>query len=175
MEDSITINPTPVLNDDKNNIINERIYTSINNASCDCRTIRLLKNLIAGRYGELTALHTYLFQNIILGNSNPNLTTALNNILLDEVLHTKLLGNAILSFGGVPRFSNGQGNFWSARNVNYSTNTSDFINSNISLLQRQINDYRQAISKISNQSLISLLNEIIEDKNKHIKILQGLI
>ena len=42
-----------------------------------------------------------------------------------------LLGNAITSFGGNPRFSNGQGTPWSTRNINYENDIPTFLKNNI--------------------------------------------
>lgn len=150
-----------------------RNYTPITNATCDCRVVRILKNLISGRFGSLTGVHSYLFQNIISNSLEKNLANTLNNLSLEELLHTKLLGNAIQSFGGSPRFSNGQGSFWSTRNVNFQTNQNQFIRNNIQREQRAIKDLQRAISQITNQSLIALLSEIIEDKQNHITILNS--
>ena len=152
-----------------------RTYTKITNATCDCRTIRILKNLLSGRFGELTGIHSYLFQNIISNGINQNLANALNNLSLEELLHANLLGNAILNFGGTPRFSNGQGTFWSGRNVNYQTDQNSFIRSNISREERSIRDYEDAIARVNNESLRQLLREIIEDKRQHIIILNSFL
>lgn len=171
-QEDIIITPSP--QPKKDIAPTNRTYTPITNAFCDCRTIRILKNLLSGRYGELTGLHSYLFQNILTNNLNDSLSNALNNIFSEELLHAQLLGNAIISFGGTPRFSNGQGSFWSARNVNYQTNQNDFINSNILREQRAIRELQNAIARVTNQSLQQLLREIIEDKDRHIQILRGL-
>lgn len=168
-QDQIIITPTPT--PPKDVTPEGKIYTQITNASCDCRTVRLLKNLLSGRYGSLTGINSYLFQNILSDGINSNLANDLKNLSLEELLHATLLGNAIQSFGGIPRFSNGQGSFWSARNVNYLTDQNTFIRNNIAREERIIRDYQQAISKITNQSLIALLNEIISDKQRHILIL----
>lgn len=157
---------TPVPQNDGN--FETKKYTQISNASCDCKTVRILKRLLSGRYGSLTGINSYLFQNIISSQINNNLAKTLNELSLEELLHASLIGNAIQSFGGMPRFSNGQGTFWSARNVNYETNQNQFIRNNILREECAIKELEQAILQVSNQSLISLLKEIILDKQSHI-------
>lgn len=168
-QEDIVITPVPK----KDTSTDGRKYTQITHATCDCKVVRILKNLLSGRYGSLTGLHSYLFQNILSNNTNQNLKNALNALSLEELLHAQLLGNAIQSFGGVPRFSNGQGSFWNARNVNYITDVPQFIRANIAREQRIIQEYQSAVSKITNESLKLLLNEIIQDKQRHITILNS--
>ena len=173
-QDQIIITPTPTI-PPKDIAPVGRSYTPISGASCDCRTVRLLKNLLSGRFGELTGIHTYLYQNLISNGTNQNLANALNELSLEELLHANLLGNAIVNFGGNPRFSNGQGTFWSGRNINYETNQNTFLRNNILREQRAIQNYQDAINRITNQSLKQLLGEIIADKNRHIQVLQSYI
>lgn len=152
-----------------------RRYTNITNAFCDCPTLRILRSLFSGRFGEMTTFNTLLFQRLISDRFNPALATALREIALEDFLHMELLGNAIISFGGVPRFTNGQGGFWSARNINYNTNVNDFLRYNILGKERSIREYERAISRVTNESLRQLFREIIEDERRHIDIFRGFI
>lgn len=147
-------------------------YTQITGAFCDQRTVRILRRLLAGRWGELSAVTTYIFQHII-SCGDDNLANALRLIALDEMRHMELLGSAIVSFGGIPRFSS-EGSFWSARNTNYQTAPAIFIADNIRAEQRAIRNYEDAIQRVSNPSLRALLGEIVEDERRHIQIFEGL-
>ncbi len=148
-------------------------YTPITNASCDCRTIRILKSLLGGRFGEFTNLSTYLYQQFITKTLNSTLADNLSNIINQKLRHIELLGNAIASFGGNPRFTNGQGTPWSSRFVNYTTNQQTFLRNNINAEEKAIAEYEKAISQVNNESLKQLLREIIEDERRHIQIFQS--
>ena len=147
-----------------------RAYPNIINATCDCGVVRLLKGLVGGRFGELTLFNTLLFQRMLSQNSNEKLFNALSEIEQEDLKHIELLSNAITNFGGVPRFTNGQGSSWSARNVNYETNFNNFLRDNINFKERAIKEYERVITRIVNESLKELLNQIIEDENRHIVI-----
>ena len=152
----------------------ERRYTQINGATCDCCTVRLLKQLLGGRFGALTSLNTYLFQSFVSGQ-NTRLLQELNRIVLSSLKHTQLLGNAITIFCGLPRFSNGQGTLWSGRFVDYGVNSNLFLRENIVREERAIRQIQNALARITNESLRLLLNEIIQDKQAFIITFQSLL
>lgn len=157
---------TPIGNDISN-------YTPITNASCDCRTIRILKSLLSGRLGEFTGVSTYLYQHFVINTLNSALANSLSQIAIQEMRHMELLGNAIISFGGNPRFTNGQGTPWSSRFVNYTQNQQSFLQNNIRAEEMAIASYENAISQVTNESLKQLFREIIEDERRHIRIFQS--
>lgn len=167
---------TPSENENNTNLRGDtrRRYTQITNATCEISTVRILRGLLAGQDGEMSAINTYVFQGLITNNPSSNIAQTLRNIAEDEMRHMELLGSAIVSFNGVPRYTNGQGNFWSARNVNYALNPSAFIADNIRAEEKAIRNYERAITRVRNESLITLLREIIEDERRHIELLRGL-
>lgn len=85
----------------------------------------------------------------------------------------ELLGNAIISFGGNPRFTNGQGTPWSSRFINYTQNQQSFLQNNIRAEEIAIASYENAIGQVANESLKQLFREIIEDKRRHIQIFRS--
>ena len=147
-----------------------KTYTTITYATNNVCTVRLLKNLMSGRFGELGAINTYIFQHLILNNENINLKKDLDFIAMEEMKHLELLGNAIISFGGIPKYTNGQGQPWSARFVNYETDIKSFLNQNIKGEEMAIRNYEFVMNKVANQSLKTLLQEIVDDEKQHIVI-----
>ena len=144
---------------------NTRNYTQISGASqCNC-TVKYLKVLNSGRVSATTLLNTYLFQYLVVGGGNQELRNLLQEGSRIEMQHSRLLGEAIVLFGGLPKLSNGQGAPWSARYLNYETNPNRIILNNIRLIEfyiRQLNIVKQ---RVPNQSLKSLISEIIEDED----------
>ena len=155
------------------NISNNRFINLSNAINCPC-TVRLLKYLLGSRISELTLVNQFLFQSIIIRQSNTNLYNTLINFIEETNSHIDVLSNAILKFGGNLKFSNGQGTPWSARYLLYKTNVNDFLNYNIKLLEKVINNYKKAINCINNESLKQILNQIIEDKNNQIIIFKNI-
>ena len=150
-------------------------YTKITGASCDCNTIKLLKALLGGRYGEFTGHSTYFYQSLISQALNSALASSLRGLSDAERNHMDLIGNAIIAFGGNPRFTNGQGTPWSSRMIDYTTDKNAFLTNNIRREERAIREYEKTITKVTNESLRQLFREIIADKRNHILILQGLL
>jgi len=151
----------------ENEILNN--YTQIINEECDLRTVRELRKIINSRYGILTLLNTYLYQYLISKNENAKFSNILKNIRNEQLKHLELLSDAIIKFGGVPKFNYGN-NFWSSRFVNYDNLGSNIIRNNINTENRSINLLNNALKIIKNESLKSLLNELIRDKKRYIEI-----
>ncbi|MBQ9786340.1 MAG: manganese catalase family protein [Clostridia bacterium] len=149
-------------------------YTTLTNTSCDCQTVRILKRLLSGRQGKFTSLFTYLYQSIITNQQNQNLSNTLKAIYNQELIHANLLGNAINSFCGCPRFSS-EGTFWSARRVNYTTNQTQFLQQNIRFIENSIILYQNAIARVTNQSLKQLLSEILEEDRRHLETFRSFL
>ena len=157
---------------DAQNVENRRSYTQIQNAVCDRRTVRILRRLIAGRNGIMTAINTYLFQSFVAGDAN--LQRNLGNVATGEMNHMELLSRAIVAFCGVPRLSAVDGSFWSGRFVNYQTNSQRFLECNICDARERIRAYNRAIELVGNQSLRQLLGEIVDDEQSNIALFENL-
>lgn len=149
-------------------------FITLNNTFCDCQTQRILKRLLSGRFGKLTSLFTYLYQSLIVQSQNPRLYNALISIYQQELLHASLLGSALVSFGGNPRFS-AEGTFWNARRVNYTQNPSVFLQENIRFIENSINLYQNAILRVTNQSLKQLLSQILEQDKRHLETFRSFL
>lgn len=149
---------------------NSKNYTSLTNTSNDCKTVRILKQLASGLHSEFTDTARYSFQHLITKMSNLALSNDLELISIVEMKHLELLGSAIISFGGVPKYTGANGNFWSAKFVDYNTDINTFLKRNILAEEKAIQIYSKAIDMVSNQSLKKLLEEIIQDEKEHIVI-----
>ena len=164
--------------DNKNEFIEQptvpQTDNNFNSVVCDLKTVKILKRLLSGRISEQTLFNTYLFQ-FLLNENNLELKNAILSLYEQKQKNINLLADAIISFGGVPRFTNGQGNFWSARYVNYITNSRYYISNNIDKERLLIREYQRAKSKTTNQTLINLYNQLINNSNFAISLLNKFI
>jgi Mn-containing catalase len=85
------------------------------------------------------------------------------------------LSGAIITFGGCPKFSNGQGTPWSSRYINAVSNIPLQIASNIKRETIAIKELERIIALSLNADLNALLKEIIADKKSNIKVLNNLL
>lgn len=150
-------------------------YPQIENASKDMRTVAILKDLLSARNGELTAILQYTYQSRIANLSETEIANLLEEISIVEMKHTELLMDAILSFGGDPRFDNSFGQYFTASYINYSQKLKDMLQANIRAESSAIEDYTRAIKNVQNQSLKDLFNRIILDEQIHLEIFEKLL
>ena len=150
-------------------------YPEIKEATSDMRTVSILKDLLSNRNGELTAILQYTYQSRLAGQTEKEIAEVLEEISVVEMKHTKLLMNAILSFGGDPRYDNSFGQYFSASYVNYAQKLKDMLQANIRGESKAIEDYSRAIKNMQNQSLKDLLNRIILDEQIHLEIFEKLL
>ena len=88
------------------------------------------------------------------------------------MIHMDLLMHAVTDFGGVPKYEDSQGNYFSTNCINYTTKLKEMLDHNIRAENMAINNYREAIKRVKNESLKNLFSRIIEDEEQHIKAFQ---
>ncbi|MBR6778541.1 MAG: manganese catalase family protein [Clostridia bacterium] len=145
-------------------------YPQIENAIEDKTTVMILKNLLSARSGEVNGVMQYLYQSEVANKTNSEIADVFEEISIVEMMHLKLLMDAIIKFGGNPKFEDAQGNMFNAGYVNYSNKLRDMLESNIFAESKAIENYEEAIKRVSNESLKKLLARIIEDEELHIKV-----
>lgn len=150
-------------------------YPEIKDATKDMRTVAILKDLLSSRNGELTAILQYTYQSRIANLAEKEIANILEEISVVEMKHTELLMDAILCFGGDPKFDNAFGQYFSAGYVNYAQKLKDMLQANIRGESKAIEDYSRAINNVQNQSLKDLLNRIILDEQIHLEIFEKLL
>ena len=164
-QEEIIITPTPAPIREPQNTL--AIFTPCK------KTVKTLKRLISGRCGLLTLAHTYLFQSIITKTQNPNLSATLFSLAQNSLTDTSTISSLILSFGGLPTFTNGQGAPFSTKNVCYNTNQTQFITCNIQKERCILLQLERAIQQHPN--LAQPLAPIIQTRQNNIQTLQKLL
>ena len=136
----------------------------------DMSTVAILKNLVSGRVGELPATLQYVYQSVIAGKTNQEISDVFEEIGVVEMIHMDMLMHAVTLFGGVPKYEDSQGNFYNTANVNYSLKLREMLDNNIRAETMAIENYQMAIGKVKNESLKDLFARIIEDEQRHLEI-----
>ncbi len=132
------------------------------------REIEDLYDFYAGRFSELTAISSYIYQSIICNDER--LAGLLLHISIVEMEHLEKLGKALVSFGADPVFA-GRYNYFSFSYTNYSKDVRDFLTKNIQGEQNAKKAYLELAYKTQNQSLRELLTRIAMDEEHHVKLL----
>lgn len=157
--------------DFKNFIVKENApYPEIVDADNNPKVVKILKNLMSSNESELTAILQYFYQSSVAKNLDKNIASVLEEISIVEMMHLEQLSNAIVMFGGNPRYESAQGQFFSTSNINYTNRLREMLDRNIELEQNGIEAYRHSIEMVENKSLKELFERIIKDEKLHIKI-----
>ena len=145
-------------------------YPEIEDA-IDCKkTVAVLKNLAMSRYSELSAILQYTYQSSIADKTREDIAGILEEISIVEMMHLDMLMHAIVDFGGVPKYEDGQGQTFNTSGVNYNLKLKEMLDINIEGERQAINAYKQAIDIVHNNSLKELFARIIEDETRHIEV-----
>lgn len=150
-------------------------YPEIQNADNDLKTVAILKELLSGRDGELTAVLQYMYQSRIANLSEPEIAGVLEEIAIVEMQHAEKLMDAILVFGGNPQYNNPYRQYFSASYINYSQKLKDMLRANIESERDAIEHYSKAIKNVKNTSLQDLFNRIILDEQIHLEVFEKLL
>ncbi|MDE6550067.1 MAG: hypothetical protein K2M44_01015 [Clostridia bacterium] len=132
---------------------------------------RILAPLYSGRDGETTAVMQYIYDSYVA--SDAQIAQTMHTIAIQEMRHHALLGEAIVKCGGNPVIGDYLG-WWSGRNLGYNRNIAKMIDDAIRSEEFAIAAYYKACSRLSNESLISLIHAIVRDEEIHIVMLSNL-
>ncbi len=144
------------------------LYPEIVEADNNPQTVGILKDLLSSRDGEMSGIMQYIYQSRLAFKVEPEVSQLLEEIAVVEMEHMELLMDAIIAFGGTPKYDNGRGQMFNAGYVNYTTKLKDMLEANMAGEDRSISDYTRAQKMVKNQSLKELLNRIIEDEKLHL-------
>lgn len=138
------------------------------------RDAYLLQTDYAGGTSETTAIMTYAYQSYIVRPYNEQAANLLEKIAVSEMHHHEILAGLIVAVGGNPVIG-ARDEFWSGRNVDYSSNFKKMLVDDIAAEQRAIDGYEYTVDNVGNKSLIPILERIIADEKIHIETLKALL
>lgn len=149
-------------------------YPEIVGATENAKTVKVLKDLMSSSEGELTAILTYFYQSSVSRCMEPEIADILEEISIVEMQHMDILSNAIVSFGGLPTYTNSRNMQYTTNYINYNTNLKTILTNNIKAEEEAIRNYELGIDLVQNESLKLLFERIIKDEKKHIEIFKML-
>lgn len=133
---------------------------------------KLLMPSYSGSSGELTAILTYCFQSYV-SPKYPEIVRAVMGVAKCEMLHHRLLGDAIYKLGGYPIM--GARTYWNGSMANYTLDPRKYLKQNIEAEQTAILNYERTILNLQDECVKMLLERIILDEEIHIKIFEELL
>lgn len=126
-------------------------------------------DLYAGRFSELEAITSYMYQAIIM-HDDDKIGNILRQIGIVEMRHLDLLGEALCTFDHDPVFT-GKYNYFTTGYTSYINDTRQILLYDIEDEKRAAESYRNLADITDNLSLCELLVRIAMDEELHERIL----
>ena len=139
---------------------------------------KLLLEDYSGIASELTSITQYVYQKFDKFNVDEYFSETLSRIAMVEMKHLELLGETIKLLGIEPRYITKDNNiytYWTSRTVDYKTNISDMLYSDIKIEKEAIEKYKYDLSVINDKYIKQTISRIIEDEEKHIECFKMLL
>lgn len=135
---------------------------------------KLLLDDYASSGSELTAVTQYVYASI-LATKNPTIAETFLGIGIVEMGHLDLLGDTILALGVKPKYLSAKGKYWNSSVVPYGESTKNRLKLAIEGEKAAIKQYTKHIKEIKNDSIKTLLTQIIADEKLHIQLFKELL
>lgn len=133
-----------------------------------------LMNDYGGRDSETTAILQYVYQSYVLSREFPEFSKKLAEIAVCEMKHQKILGSAIAAYGSFPVIG-GRTAFWNGSYVNYATDLIKLLEYDIQGELCAIENYKNTILCVQNNTLKAVIERIIEDEELHVVVLKAML
>jgi len=137
---------------------------------------KIIQESFSSPISEFTAASQYVFDHLVSGPQNDEISAAFEGIAIVEMEHLELLGELILELGALPFYKGDWRNkFWQGNFVKYNTNLRTMILCAISDEKKAISQYEKSIKMIKDPKINKLLERIILDEEVHIEIFKELL
>lgn len=128
-----------------------------------------LKNILFSQDGILTEHLTFAYQSWLISTQDKQLGDYIKKLAANNGDILDALGNITIAFGGDPNFVTSNGKNWSTQYLILTKNREAFLKNAIQMETNSAKNIENAISKIENQSLKTLLSSVREDKLNVVK------
>lgn len=142
----------------------------------------LLGQKISHSYGgdvsEDTAIHQYLFQSMMLKESNKEISLILEEIGKVEMYHLEILGLTMKELGVYPVYydsSFGNQAYFTSKYVSYDTNLECMILEDIKAEKEAILQYDALINSTNDIYVKEILKRIVLDERLHLEIFEKIL
>ncbi len=139
-------------------------YPKLARIKHNCYYLGIIQNLYCGKEGEITSFLQFSYQSNLLSPFGNDISKAFARFAQDEIFHSILLSEIIISLGGDPVYADTQGRWFSGRWIDYVKDIKQMLMLDIELKEKQIIEYKSAIAKIDDVSVKQMLKAILKDE-----------
>lgn len=147
-------------------------YPRVSVKKQDLRYAKMLSVPYAGFRGELFSILQYTYARLICEAKRPTLIADVFSYIAEvEMRHLMILGEWILAFGGVPRFSaaDGRGSF-QASALEYTTSADRLLARAAEDEKRSLEMYRRILRSMGDEAARQMVQRLILDEERHLAI-----
>ena len=140
-------------------------YPKVNVKDKNSKYIDLILLNFSSSISEFSAITQYTYHEISYIYKNPEVSKILNGISIVEMYHLKLLGEILIQLGAEP-------GYWiDNKKKNYDLSSlKHILEIDINSEKEAIKQYKETISKISDENINDILKRIILDEEIHIQL-----
>ena len=139
-------------------------YPKVNVKDKNSKYIDLILLNFSSSISEFSAITQYTYHEISYIYKNPEVSKILNGISIVEMYHLKLLGEILIQL-------NKKKNYWSSKLLDYDLSSlKHILEIDINSEKEAIKQYKETISKISDENINDILKRIILDEEIHIQL-----
>ena len=147
-------------------------YPELENPEKNDYYVGVLQNLYASCGGEVNAIMLYSYQVNYFKKDLEYIARAVEEIAMDEMVHMRLLAEAILFYGGDPKYNTRIGMPYTTRCVKYENEYVPMLVVDVNSEKDAIEAYTKAILIVRSPSLKALLKRIRRDEREHLSIFE---
>lgn len=145
-------------------------------ATPDRRSGQIISFAYASSDGELNATLQYVFHSMIFKPTDKAASDTLESIAVAEMIHLRLLGDAMLSLGVTPLYTTTpHGSYYNTCSVARSINPQKMLMDNLKGELQAIAEYQKMLYVLTNEQVAALIERIILDEKLHVEKLKELL
>lgn len=139
--------------------------------------LAMLSN-VGSSNSEMTAVSLYFYNHVILEPSYAAFSKCFEEISIAEMHHLEMFATLSFEMGADPRLwsnRNGKMVYWTPEYNNYPREVRNVITNSIQSEQAAIRKYKAQAANIKDKNVVSILNRIILDEERHIEIFEEML
>lgn len=140
------------------------VYPKLTRIKHNSYYLGIIQNLYCSNESEIVSFLQFEYQKNLLLPFGNDFGRVFETIAQEDLFHSSLLAEIIISLGGNPIYCDNQGKWLGGRRIDYVKNIKSMLELDIELKEKMIIDYKSAISKIDDIKIKKMLEMIVKDE-----------
>lgn len=150
------------------------LYPKLSHIKHNSYYLGIIQNLYCSSESEIICFLQFEYQKNLLLPFGNDYARVFGQIAEEDLFHSELLSEIIISLGGNPVYCSCQGKWLGGRQIDYVKNIKQMLALDIELKEKMIIDYKNATSKIDDLKIKKLLGCIVSEEASSCQKLKSL-